>query len=123
MRGIAHDLGRTLGCGAFLQSLCRRASGDFNLEQARTIEELEQMASESRLQEALIRASDLLPQFPSEFVDLVTAGQIRQGRDFHVSPFRIRPSTRYVKAVSPQGELLAIGELKLPNVYHPFLVL
>ena len=34
MRSIAHDLGKALGCGAFLQSLCRKASGDFTLEQA-----------------------------------------------------------------------------------------
>ena len=67
--------------------------------------------------------AQLLPNFPSEFVDLMTAGQIRQGRDFRVSPFRTRQGTRYVKAVSQQGELVAIGEMKLPNVYHPFLVL
>ncbi len=123
MRGIAHDLGKALGCGAFLQSLCRKVSGDFKLEQARSIEELERMAAENRIEEVLVRAPDLLPQFPSEIVDLVTAAQIRQGRDFRVSPFRIRPATRYVKAVTQQGELLAIGELKVPNTYHPFLVL
>ena len=68
-------------------------------------------------------AGQLLPQFPTEIVDLLTTGQIRQGRDFRVSPFRVRPATRYVKAVTQQGELVAIGEVKLPNVYHPFLVL
>jgi len=123
MRGIAHDLGKALGCGAFLQRLRRLASGDFKLEQARSIPALEQMAAENRIQEALIPASELLPQFPSEIVDLLTTSQIRQGRDFRVSPFRVRPATRYVKAVTQQGELLAIGELKLPNVYHPVLVL
>jgi tRNA pseudouridine55 synthase len=56
-------------------------------------------------------------------VDALTAGQVRQGRDFRVSPFRVRPATRYVKALTEEGELLAIGELKLPNMYHPFLVL
>ncbi len=123
MRSIAHDLGKALGCGAFLQKLCRKASGDFTSEQARQISELEEMARDNRLVEALIPAAQLLPQFPSETVDLVTAGQIRQGRDFRVSPFRVRAATRYVKAVTQHGELIAIGEMKLPNVYHPFLVL
>ena len=123
MRAIAHDLGKALGCGAFLKSLCRKASGDFTLEQARTLPALEALAREGRLGDALIPAAQLLPQFPAETVDAITAGQVRQGRDFRVSPFRVRPSTRYVKAVSEQGELLAIGELKLPIVYHPFLVL
>jgi tRNA pseudouridine55 synthase len=123
MRAIAHDLGKALGCGAFLKSLCRKASGDFTLEQARTLPTLQEMAREGRLGDALIPASQLLPQFPAETVDGLTAGQVRQGRDFRVSPFRVRPAARYVKAVTEQGELLAIGELKLPNVYHPFLVL
>lgn len=123
MRAIAHDLGRALGCGAFLKSLCRKASGDFTLEQARGIAELERMTGEGRLGDALIPAAQLLPQFPSETLDGLTASQVRQGRDFRVSPFRVRPATRYVKALSEQGELVAIGELKLPNVYHPFLVL
>jgi hypothetical protein len=28
-----------------------------------------------------------------------------------------------VKALGPDGELIAIGEAKLPHVYHPILVL
>ena len=123
MRSIAHDVGRALGCGAFVQSLRRMASGDFSLDQARTIGELEKLAGESRLLEALLPAAQLLPAFPTELVDALTASQIRQGRDFRVSPFRTRIGTRYVKAVTQAGELVAIGEMKLPNVYHPFLVL
>lgn len=123
MRSIAHDLGQTLGCGAFLYRLRRIASGDFTLHQARSLEELERLKAEERLNEALVPPAELLPAFPSETVDALTASQIRQGRDFRVSPFRVRAGTRYVKAVTQQGELIAIGQMKLPNVYHPFLVL
>ncbi len=123
MRSIAHDLGRALGCGAFLKSLRRLASGDFRIEQARTIPELEELARQGRLAEALIPAAQLLPEFPSEMVDSLTARQIRQGRDFRVSPFRARTGARYVKAVTPDGQLVAIGEQKLPNLYHPCVVL
>jgi len=123
MRSVAHDLGQALGCGAFLKSLRRLASGDFRIEQARTIPELEELARRGRLAEALIPAAELLPEFPSEMVDSLTARQIRQGRDFRVSPFRARTGARYVKAVTPDGQLIAIGEQKLPNLYHPCVVL
>jgi tRNA pseudouridine55 synthase len=123
VRSIAHDSGQALGCGAFLKSLRRTVSGDFNIERARTLEELAALAHEGRLQEALIPAAELLPAFPAELVDAITAGHIRNGRDFRVSPFQAREGTRYVKAVTPQGELVAIGEARLPNVYHPVLVL
>jgi len=123
VRSIAHDAGQALGCGAFLKSLRRTASGDFKIEQARTLDELAVLAQEERLGEALIPAAQLLPGFPAELVDAITVGQIRNGRDFRVSPFQTREGTRYVKAVTPQGELIAIGEVRLPHMYHPVLVL
>jgi tRNA pseudouridine55 synthase len=123
VRSIAHDAGWALGCGAFLKSLRRTVSGDFSIERARTLEELAALAQEGRLQEALIPAAELLPAFPAELVDAITAGHIRNGRDFRVSPFQAREGTRYVKAVTPQGELVAIGEARLPHLYHPVLVL
>ena len=39
------------------------------------------------------------------------------------SPARVQKGAHYVKAVSRAGELVAIGEIRLPNVYHPMLVL
>lgn len=123
LRSIAHELGVLAGCGAYLKTLRRLASGHFRLEQARPIGELEKQAAEGRLAEALVPAASLLPEFPAEMVDAVTAGHIRQGRDFRVSPFRVAKGVRYVKAISPQGDLVAIGEARLPNLYHPILVL
>lgn len=122
VRSIAHDLGQALGCGAHMTELLREASGEFRIEQARTIADYEALAKEDRLGDALIPASQLLPEMPSECVDSITMTQIRQGRDFRVSPFRVQRGSRYVKALSPDGDLLAIGEVKLPNLYHPILV-
>jgi tRNA pseudouridine55 synthase len=123
LRALAHDLGKLLGCGAFVQKLERTRSGDFTLEQARTFERLEELAREDRMIEAVIPAAELLPEVPTEFVDTLTTMFIRQGRDFRVSPFRVRPGSKFVKAVGQHGELVAIGEVRLPNLYHPILVL
>jgi tRNA pseudouridine55 synthase len=123
MRSIAHDLGQRLGCGGFLARLRRTRSGDFTVDDAKTLDQLIDLSENSRLRDALIPAADLLPEFPPEVVDAVTAGFIRQGRDFRISPFRNLGSARYVKAVAQDGELVAIGEAKLPHLYHPILVL
>jgi tRNA pseudouridine55 synthase len=123
LRSIAHDAGQALGCGAYLKDLRRLASGDFRIESARTLDQLAALAEEGRLAEALVPASQLLPEFPGEMVDAVTAGQIRNGRDFRVSPFRPQSGTRFVKALDSEGDLIAIGEARLPHLYHPVLVL
>ncbi len=123
LRSIAHEAGQALGCGAFLRSLRRTASGDFKIEAALTLEQLTALAAAGRFDEAMIPAAQLLPEFPAEMVDALTAGQIRNGRDFRISPFQARPGGRFVKAVTPEGQLVAIGEARLPHLYHPVLVL
>lgn len=123
LRSIAHDAGIQLGCGAHLAGLQRTRSGPFVLAQAHTLEDLATMAGAGRLKDALIPAAELLPEYPVEIVDRVTETQIRNGRDFRVSPFRSRAASRYVKAVSSDGELVALGEPVMPNIYHPVLVL
>jgi tRNA pseudouridine55 synthase len=123
VRAVAHELGQALGVGAHLDSLIRLQSGPFTLEQARTIEELQSLKNHGRLAEALIPPSELLPEFPRAFVDDLTAGQIRQGRDFSVSPFRVPSGAEYVKAVGIDGRLVAIGKIILPNLYHPMVVM
>jgi len=123
VRSIAHDLGQRMGCGAFVQDLRRTLSGEFSIEDAYTLEVVESLASSGNFAEALLRGERLLPSIPVETVDLLTEAQIRQGRDFRTSPFRITQAARLVKAMSQSGELIAIGEQKLPNLYHPVLVL
>ena len=123
LRSIAHEIGQHLGCGAFLEELRRIASGEFVEKDAHSFSNLEKLTTEGRLAEALIPASKVLPEFPSTSVDALTAGQIRQGKDFRLSPFLAQSRAKYVKAIGPEGELVAIGEARLPHLYHPILVL
>jgi tRNA pseudouridine55 synthase len=116
VRSIAHDLGRVLGCGAHLTALRRTRSGEFQI--AHTLEKLE-----ADFASALIPAADLLSEFPKVEMDEIATAQIRHGRDFRTNPFRVPLDARYVKAVSESGELIAIGEALLPNLYHPVVVL
>jgi tRNA pseudouridine55 synthase len=123
IRSIAHQLGILLGCGAHVEALVRTRSGPFHLEEAFTIEKLQHLKAEGRLREALLAMSDLLPDFPGVFVDDLTATTIRQGRDFHVSPFRVMLGSPHVKAIGPDGRLVAIGRIAMPHIYHPIVVL
>ncbi len=123
MRSIAHDVGQALGCGAHLQELRRLASGEFELNQAHTLEQLQSLADDERLIDAIVPAAKMLPMFPNVFVDDLTAAQIRNGRDFPASPFRAQPHSKYVKAVTQKGDLVAIGEAVMANLYHPIVVI
>lgn len=123
VRTIAHQLGILLGCGAHIEALVRTRSGPFTLDKAFTLERLQKLKDEGALESALLPAAELLPQFPAVFVDDITTAQIRQGRDFNASPFRVNAGTEHVKAIGPGGRLIAIGRIALPHVYHPVVVL
>ncbi|MDX2178520.1 MAG: tRNA pseudouridine(55) synthase TruB [Bryobacteraceae bacterium] len=117
VRSIAHDLGALAGCGAHLAGLRRTRSGDFTIAQARTIEEIEKHVGG-----ALVPTGEMLLELPAVRVDDLTASQVRQGRDFRSSPFQ--PVTgKLARAIARDGSLVAVGELRLPGVYHPIVVL
>ncbi|MBV9266268.1 MAG: tRNA pseudouridine(55) synthase TruB [Acidobacteriaceae bacterium] len=123
VRSLAHDLGQVLGCGALLSGLRRIRAGEFDIRQAWTLDQLAALAAAAKLSTAVIPSGSLLPHFPAVYVDAQIELQIRQGRDFRTSPFVVPPGTARVKAISGCGDLVAIGELKIPNVYHPSTVL
>jgi tRNA pseudouridine55 synthase len=123
MRSIAHDLGQLMGCGAHLEELRRMGSAEFEIADARTLEQLKSLAADDRLVDAIVPASKMLPGMPAVYVDDETMAHIRHGRNFPASPFRLGAASRYVKALSREGDLVAIGEAVLPNLYHPVVVL
>jgi tRNA pseudouridine55 synthase len=123
LRSLAHELGQVLGTGAHVEALRRTAMGEFTLEMARTVEQLESLRQLDRLEEALLSLTQVLPEIPTERVDAATATQIGHGRDFRISPYGNRKGAKQVKAVDPQGRLVAIAEARLPLLYHPIVVL
>jgi tRNA pseudouridine55 synthase len=123
IRSIAHDLGQALGCGALLSGLRRLQIGSYSVEDALTMDQVEELGKAGQLSEALLSGPKLLPELPAEYYSDEVVAQIRQGRDFHASPFVIPPGTPLIRALSSSSEMVAIGEMTIPNVYHPKIVL
>jgi tRNA pseudouridine55 synthase len=122
VRSLAHDLGRLLGPGGHVTALRRTAVGEFDQTMAHTFEDLQQRKEGGGLEEAFVDAAHLLPEMPAQRVDAVAATRILHGRDFRVLAFPTGPGAQRVKAIGPDGKLLAIGELRLPQIYHPIIV-
>ncbi len=123
IRSLAHDLGQRLGCGAILSCLRRIRIGGFSIGQAHTLDELSELARTGNIMESVLPSAELLTQFPAERVSPMVEAQIRQGRQFRTSPFVVPPGSPIVRALSRSGELIAIGRLIIPNLYHPSTVL
>jgi tRNA pseudouridine55 synthase len=82
IRTLAADLGRQLGCGAYLKALQRLQVGPFSLDQAASLPDDPTDRSASELLERLIPLVDCLPHLPTLQVDPAVAAQVRQGKSF-----------------------------------------
>jgi tRNA pseudouridine55 synthase len=122
VRSLAHELGQKLGCGALVESLRRTHVGPFSIFQARTVDQLTELAAQGKLANAVTPANELLTQFPAERVDAAVEARIRCGQQFRTSPFVVPPGSPIVRVLSRSGELIAIGKMIIPNLYHPATV-
>ena len=121
MRSVAHDMGRELACGAHLESLRRTAVAEFTLDDAHTLEQLADAASNPlALDDFFVHPRKLLPNLPSVTADEPTVARIRTGRTVNLPELS---RARLVKVFSGQRELIAIATRIAGTLFHPKLVL
>lgn len=65
IRTLCHDVGELLGCGAVMTGLKRTRAGEFRIEEARSLEELQKLSEAGRLGEALIPVADMFRELPA----------------------------------------------------------
>lgn len=135
IRSLVHELGQRLGTGAHLAEICRSASGEFPLEQALTLEELERVVQEERLPQVLIPMNELLPELPQAVVNAALEHKIRHGGRIELSASQIQPGRAEapldsdtwkpfrVRVLNQQQQLVAIAQAVVPRVFQPVVVL
>lgn len=82
IRSLAVDIGRSLGCGAHLVALRRVASGPFRIDDAITLDALEQLGRDEA-HRRLLTPDAALPHWPRLDVDEHAARDLRHGRPVH----------------------------------------
>lgn len=106
IRTLAEDIGKLLGCGAHLGGLRRLTTAHFDLQDAVTIEQLEQMPLEQR-DEVLMGADAAIEDLPEVTIDADSAFYLLRGQEVWKSGLKIEGLFRLY---SIQGVFLGIGE-------------
>ncbi|MGD8485873.1 MAG: tRNA pseudouridine(55) synthase TruB [Chloroflexota bacterium] len=125
IRSLARDLGRGLGCGAYLGALTRTASGPFTIEQARSLDHVRSELAAGRT-ESLLLAPDAgldhipLVRIPDRDLGSIARGQIVRVRgevSGPVDPALVLAGAGTVRAVDERGALVAMAHTRDGRLY------
>ena len=131
IRSLAHDLGRALGCGAYLAGLRRTAVGEFSLEEARPLAAIEEALDAGAGPDIGLPLDRLLPDFPAALLDEEGREFVRNGRA--LPPARVVTTMGtlprddedggFIRLIDPEGHLVGLGKFdKMSGSLTPCLV-
>jgi tRNA pseudouridine55 synthase len=120
LRSIAHDLGQMLSVGAHLASLRRTAVAEFEIDQARTLEQVEAAAKTGSAEELFVHPRRLLPAMPAVTADEASAAKMRNGMAVNL-PEMSRAGL--VKVFAGQNFLIGIATRVAGTLFQPKIVL
>lgn len=108
VRSLVNDLGKVLGCGAYLVGLRRTKSGRFTLRDAVPLRKLQEAFRAGNWYQYLIPAAEALAEWPAVELSPEEVEEVRHGHRVKAAP-ESKPGL--VRGVSMQGELVALMEL------------
>jgi len=141
IRSLAHDMGVLHGTGAHLVEIARTAVGEFTLDHAIPLAELNEDAQAGNIAARVIPLENLLPELPRATVLPIIERRIQHGAKFNLPLAQIQPGQvtaaqsgfaeldsgewkpARLRVFNQQGKLIAIAEPVVPRTYQPVVVL
>jgi tRNA pseudouridine55 synthase len=141
VRSLAFDMGAQVGCGAHVSEITRTAVGEFTLDQAIALGDLEQAVQAGKAADWILPLGHLLCELPRVRVLPMVERRVRNGSTFQVSVAQIEAGRVETPQGAPvqldssdwkpgrlrvfnqQDQLIAIAEAIVPRTYQPVLVL
>lgn len=109
IRTLCHDIGAYLGCGGHMAALERTAAGAFTIENSMTLEEIDRLAGEGRLEEALLPMD-----YPIAHIPRVDVGEERMHAVKNGNPLKAawlaEPAPEGPARIYIGGKFCGIGE-------------
>jgi len=141
IRSLAHDLGIQHGAGAHLVEIARTAVGEFTIDHAVPMVDLQEDARSGKMAARVIRLENLLSELPRATVLPIIEKRVLHGAKFNLPLAQIQPGQitaaqnapaeldsgewkpARLRVFNQQGKLIAIAEPVVPRTYQPVVVL
>ncbi len=111
IRTLCADMGEVLGCGGAMQSLVRTAVGNFKLENAVKLSQLQALRDRDRLEEALLPVDSVFADRPALHVKAAFQKLLDNGNPFYPSctaEGSVYPKEQWVRVYREDGSFAGI---------------
>jgi tRNA pseudouridine55 synthase len=119
IRSVAQEMGTKLGCGAHLASLRRTAVAEFAIEDAHSLQALQDVMQQGIAESLFVHPRNLVPQLPSVTATEESAALIRSGRSVNLPEMSRAPQ---VKVFYGQRDLIAVATRIAGTLFHAGIV-
>lgn len=111
IRTLISDLGEALGCGAVMTELRRTRANGFGIENAVTLEQLEEAAENGRLDGIVISVDKALENYPIIKVTEAQAKRFRNGGELDLQRLKYPRMLGYFRIYDPEDNFIGLGEI------------
>lgn len=115
IRSLVRDIGQSLGCGAHLSALRRTDALPFSIDQAVSLDALEEMSS-AEAQRTLLPIECALPDWGRISLDPLQQADFSHGRAFAIDPAACEVSEGQWVCVMAQGVCIGFGQISAKTV-------
>ncbi|HEV7744584.1 MAG TPA: tRNA pseudouridine(55) synthase TruB [Pyrinomonadaceae bacterium] len=123
VRTLAEDFGKRLQVGAHLAELRRTRVGDFEIQQAQTLEQVKLNVADEALGRMMLPTDAALARFPALDMNADDVRRVQNGMPVHVSEETWVDGER-VRMRDAQGHLIAVAEFNAAaGSLHPSVVI
>ena len=111
IRTLISDLGEALGCGAVMTDLRRTKANGFEIENAVTLEQLEEAVNSGKIFDLLIPVDRALEEYPVIKVSEAQAKRFRNGGELSLERLKYPRMLGFFRVYDPNGNFIGIGEI------------
>lgn len=109
IRTLCEDIGKSLGCGAYMNTLRRTMSGGFEIGDCRTVDELRELADSGKLTEVLIPTDSVFSDYDKVILDDFLAEKLKNGIKIRKAGLE---NGKLYRVYSKDGEFLSVSAYK-----------
>lgn len=113
IRSLADDIGKKLGCGAVIKELSRTNANSIGIERTVTLDELQKIVDDGRLDEIIAPCDEMLKCYPEVIVSEKQSFRFANGGELDTDRIKNLPDDGICRVYSPDKKLLGLGTIKL----------